>query len=192
MQSMLPVVTVRHPGFECDDVINTLVLKSSPDDSCVVVSTDSDFTQLYDRYKNVTVWNPVKKQDISPVVGYDYVTWKALRGDKADNIPGIPGVGDKTAQVLASDNMKLTEFLSDPSNRQVFERNVKLISLADVSLTKDDIEVWDPPAAWDDLKSQFNSLGFKSITSLPSWYNFVDTFARVKHGRPSWLNSIPT
>ena len=92
---LLPVSIIRHPDYECDDVIGHLCMTRHPTDEVTIVSSDSDFIQLLES-PTVKLWNPVKKKflDQWPV---DYVMWKALKGDMTDNIPGIKGVGEKRA-----------------------------------------------------------------------------------------------
>jgi len=130
----LPATFIRHPDFECDDVIGTLTNKYAQNGSNVVIcSSDSDFIQLLS-FENVSLWNPVKKKFIEkwPV---DYLTWKGLKGDATDNIPGIKGVGPKTATRLASDINELEDFLNKkPERRQIFEsakRQIKLVNIPD-------------------------------------------------------------
>ena len=94
-----PFSVVKHPDLECDDTIATLVsLHAKNNDKCTIVSSDSDFIQLLNKF-NIDLYNPVRKKFIEKPE-YDYVTWKALRGDNTDNISGIKGVGDKTALKL--------------------------------------------------------------------------------------------
>jgi DNA polymerase-1 len=101
----LPLICV--PGVEADDVIGTLAHQASQAGMPVLISTgDKDMAQLVD--DNVTLINTmtnvvmdragvVDKFGIPPELIIDYL---ALMGDKVDNIPGVPGVGDKTATAL--------------------------------------------------------------------------------------------
>lgn len=101
----LPLVSI--PGVEADDVIGTLASQASKAGIPVLISTgDKDMAQLVD--ENVTLINTmtnvimdpegvVEKFGIGPELIIDYL---ALMGDKVDNIPGVPGVGDKTAKAL--------------------------------------------------------------------------------------------
>lgn len=95
------------PGVEADDVIGTLATQASAAGIPVLISTgDKDMAQLVD--DNITLINTmtnvvmdregvVDKFGIPPELIIDYL---ALMGDKVDNIPGVPGVGDKTATAL--------------------------------------------------------------------------------------------
>lgn len=101
----LPLICV--PGVEADDVIGTLAHQASQNGVPVLISTgDKDMAQLVD--ENVTLINTmtnvvldregvIEKFGIPPELIIDYL---ALMGDKVDNIPGVPGVGDKTATAL--------------------------------------------------------------------------------------------
>ncbi len=101
----LPLICV--PGVEADDVIGTLAHQASQKGMPVLISTgDKDMAQLVD--DNITLINTmtnvvmdregvIEKFGIPPELIIDYL---ALMGDKVDNIPGVPGVGDKTATAL--------------------------------------------------------------------------------------------
>ncbi len=101
----LPLISI--PGVEADDVIGTLASQASKAGMPVLISTgDKDMAQLVD--ENVTLINTmtnvvmdregvIEKFGIPPELIIDYL---ALMGDKVDNIPGVPGVGDKTATAL--------------------------------------------------------------------------------------------
>ena len=112
----LSIVTA--PGYEADDVLATLAKKASEAGYRVkIVSGDRDLFQLVDKEKNITVLyldkNAIKssgssavefdpeavenKLGIKPTQVIDY---KALCGDKSDNIPGVFGIGEKTAVKL--------------------------------------------------------------------------------------------
>ena len=101
----LPLICV--PGVEADDVIGTLASQASQAGMPVLISTgDKDMAQLVDEHVTLinTMTNVVmdregviEKFGIPPELIIDYL---ALMGDKVDNIPGVPGVGDKTATAL--------------------------------------------------------------------------------------------
>lgn len=101
----LPVLVID--GVEADDVIGTLALQAHEVGRYVLISTgDKDMAQLVT--DNVTLINTmnntlldvngvIEKYTIGPELIIDYL---ALMGDKSDNIPGVPGIGEKTAQAL--------------------------------------------------------------------------------------------
>ncbi|WP_438958370.1 DNA polymerase I [Porticoccus sp.] len=94
-------------GVEADDVIGTLALQASKNRTHVVISTgDKDMAQLVS--EQITLVNTmtetvmdrqgvIDKFGITPELMIDYL---ALVGDKSDNIPGVPGVGEKTALAI--------------------------------------------------------------------------------------------
>ncbi|MCD9530785.1 DNA polymerase I [Photobacterium carnosum] len=101
----LPLIAIS--GVEADDVIGTLATQASLQGMPVLISTgDKDMAQLVDQH--VTLINTmtdvvmdsagvVDKFGVGPELIIDYL---ALMGDQADNIPGVPGVGEKTATAL--------------------------------------------------------------------------------------------
>jgi len=106
----LPVVT--QPGFEADDVIATLAVHAEAEGRDVIIVTgDRDSYQLVRDPHIKVLYN---KRGVSDYAFYDeagifertgvtpeqYVEYAAMRGDPSDNLPGIPGVGEKTAAKL--------------------------------------------------------------------------------------------
>ncbi|MCY3785720.1 MAG: DNA polymerase I [bacterium] len=108
----LGVHSVEAPGFEADDVLATLAAQAEKQGlEAAIVTGDRDAFQLV-AMRGVTVLYPrrgisdhdvydaaaVKKRTgVGPA---DYVAYAALRGDTSDNLPGVPGVGEKTAARL--------------------------------------------------------------------------------------------
>jgi DNA polymerase-1 len=98
----LPMLVID--GVEADDVIGTLAIQATAISQPVVVSTgDKDIAQLVNEYITLvnTMTNTVLDHDgvvekfgVPPELIIDFL---ALLGDKSDNIPGVPGVGEKTA-----------------------------------------------------------------------------------------------
>jgi len=94
-------------GFEADDIIGTIAKKTGKDIEDIIVTGDLDTLQLVD--KNTKVYT--LKKGITDTVIYDegavrkryglepeqLLDFKGLKGDPSDNIPGVPGVGEKTA-----------------------------------------------------------------------------------------------
>ena len=101
----LPLIV--ESGVEADDVIGTLACRATEHGIDTLISTgDKDMAQLVN--ENVTLINTMTDQimdiegvntkfGIPPELVIDFL---ALKGDKVDNIPGVPGVGDKSAQAL--------------------------------------------------------------------------------------------
>jgi DNA polymerase-1 len=179
--SILPFTVIRHPDLECDDTIATMVSKHLRDgDECTVVSSDTDFIQLLNIWPNLQLYNPIKKKFVE-TPDYDYVTWKALRGDPTDNISGIPGVGDKTALKLVKGEHKktLNEYLLDDEKMRIFEKNVNLIRLVDFSNDLSMLEYTKGHLDKERLYELFLDLGFKSMTKEKTWQNYIKTFEGI-------------
>lgn len=178
-KTYMPFVTVRHPEFECDDVIATYTaIHAKRGDNCFIVSSDTDFIQLHNLF-DITLYNPVKKSEIAKP-DYDYVSWKALRGDPTDNIPGIPRVGDKTAFKLVKDAALLEDFLRDDSKKLIFERNINLIRLVDLSRSLNEMEISNASFDKDGLHSYLDELQFELMLKEKTWEKYIKTFNDVQ------------
>lgn len=106
----IPIFTAE--GYEADDVIGTLVRKTPKEVESIIVTGDKDELQLVDDHTKVYTM----KRGFTDTVIYDeaavkekygltpsqFVDYKALRGDPSDNIPGVAGIGEKTAIDLIS------------------------------------------------------------------------------------------
>jgi len=102
----IPILEME--GFEADDIIGTIVsgLRGYDDLETYIVTSDKDMVQLlsekvfiYDSMKNqlIGMKEAEEKFGVKPSLMVDYL---ALCGDTSDNIPGVPGIGDKTAREL--------------------------------------------------------------------------------------------
>jgi 5'-3' exonuclease len=104
------IAIVGYDGFEADDIIGTLAARSS--DPVDVVTGDRDLFQVVDDARQVRVIYTVRglrNMDIIDeaaitakydIPGRAYADFAALRGDPSDGLPGVPGVGEKTAAAL--------------------------------------------------------------------------------------------
>ena len=175
LKNHFPVFVAKHEDHECDDVIGTIVNHMHKDDECVVVSTDTDFIQLIDKTdQRIKLYNPVKKSFVD-APDYDYVSWKALTGDKSDNIEGFNRVGPATAQKLIASKERLDNFLDTEEKLTKFNTNVQLITLEDVDV--DEIQLsrceYDSKA----VREIFESLEFDSLLNEKYWQNFERVFS---------------
>jgi len=95
-------------GAEADDYICSLADRFKSKRPVIIVASDKDLNQCLD--ENVYLWDPAMKQeklvtleDFSEKYGFSPGQWadfQALTGDPSDNIPGVPGVGPKTAMKI--------------------------------------------------------------------------------------------
>ncbi len=100
---------IDQPGFEADDLMGTLAKRESAQHRRVWVMTgDHDALQLVDDQVRVVMgkkseWMVYDAAAVEALYGFEpalMVDYKALRGDASDNIPGVPGIGEKTAIAL--------------------------------------------------------------------------------------------
>jgi len=178
MMRHFPVSIMRHPRFECDDVVFNIINNAATSTQFVVASNDSDFIQLLQHFDNVRLYNPMQKKYIDEGPPYDYVSWKALVGDGSDNIDGFKSIGGKRAKALLDDNQLLERFFrEDPTRATKFLRNRKLIKFARWS-ESDAMEATssNPTRNWDVVRTTFYRWGFNSIANDKSWAKYVSTF----------------
>jgi 5'-3' exonuclease len=121
-------------GVEADDYIASLTERFKKKFKVFIASSDSDFYQLLGdqvnqiilkRKDNYEVLNHLSVQDKLGIPPSEYVFWKSLVGDRADNIQGIKGIGSKRATKIVNG---LIDF-DDGSYQEVIDKNEKLISL---------------------------------------------------------------
>lgn len=121
----IPIYTKE--GFEADDVIGTIVTKAAKlGHRTLILTGDQDSFQLVDRDGLIKVLIPSKGE----LIEYDWykvheklgiwpsqvTDYKGLRGDTSDNIPGVRGIGEKSAQKLLTRYSSLEDILADVDN----------------------------------------------------------------------------
>jgi len=172
-------------GFEADDIIATLATQArNAGGSCTIISSDKDMMQLVgggvfmlDAMKNKLIDREgvVEKFGVYPERVVDV---QALAGDSADNVPGAPGIGVKTAALLVNEFNTLEELLDRANeikqpkrreslldNRAQIELSKRLVQLdcdMDLDFTLDDLEVMDPVPK--DLLSFLAKMEFRTLT----------------------------
>ena len=179
LKEKFPIHVVRHPHYECDDVLAALARVTHADDDVIVVSSDTDFYQLLSGDKSIELYNPVKKEFVD-LPEFDYVSWKALRGDSSDNIPGIRGIGDKRARDLVDNPEALKSFLEQKNHLEVFQRNVDMIRFHELNPAEmSELERNVPSSDWSGVKQLFDDMKFFAITNVKSWSKFTSTFDKL-------------
>lgn len=187
MISALNIPIIEKPGFEADDLVGTFARIAQENGfEVVMVTGDKDFIQLVtDR---CSLWDPMKdtmtdRKKVLADMGIEparFIDVLGLAGDTSDNIPGVAGVGPKTAIRLISeygsidgvyDNLeslkskkKLHENLSN--SRDVVELSRKLATIDTHVIVKNDIDdfrlkPFDTQKAFD----LFRELEFKSLAA---------------------------
>lgn len=152
------VNVVHQEGYEADDLIASICEGLGKDEKAIIVSTDQDLWQLLS--SKVTIWNPVKKKSITAdsfreewgIGPSQWADVKAIAGCSSDEIPGIKGVGDKTAVKWLTGDLKPESkgYARIVARRDTWERNLLLTRLPmkgtkKFKLGKDEMtrEKWD-------------------------------------------------
>ena len=144
----IPIITKE--GFEADDIIGTISKEASENGHHTLILTgDQDSFQLVDMEGTVKVliptkgelleydWNKVyEKLGVYPNQVIDY---KGLRGDTSDNIPGIKGIGEKTAQKLLNRYPHLEDILADCDNIPEKAVRQKICEQKDIAILSKDL-----------------------------------------------------
>ncbi len=181
-----PVIEIE--GYEADDIIATVATWSrDANQDVIIVTGDRDSYQLVEDPHIKVLYN---KRGVSDYALYDeagifertgvkpvdYVQYASMRGDKSDNLPGVPGVGEKTAaklinkyggidgiyEALDEQTPKLKENLA--ANEENVRLNLELMDLVrDVPLpvTIDDLKPGEPDH--EEIKRLFDFLEFRTL-----------------------------
>lgn len=184
----IPVIQVQ--GFEADDVIGTLAKMFGSDESEVYMMTpDKDYAQLVD--ENIFMFKPARSGNAPEVIGIDEVNKKfgidtpekvidilALWGDASDNVPGVPGVGEKTAAKLIGkfgtiDNIyenidklvgKQKENVANNKEQLYLSRRLVTIDTkVPLEMTLDELKLEEPN--FDKLNTIFEELEFRTLAT---------------------------
>lgn len=183
----IPVLEID--GFEADDIIGTLVKRAELDEfESFMVTPDKDFAQLIS--ESTCMWKPGRKGSDHEIIDLPTMlkNWEIERpaqvidilglwGDAADNIPGIPGVGEKTAKKLIAEFGSIENLIANSAKLKGKQKeNVE--THADQALLSKELAtiILDVPVdvTWDELvisqrdeealKTLFNEFEFRTLT----------------------------
>ena len=176
--------SIEQLGFEADDLIATYAeLAKQNGDNVVIYSSDKDLMQLLDT--NVAIFDPLKQKVVDKDVVFNkfgvepskVVDVQALIGDSTDNIPGVKGIGPKTASELINKYGNLENLLLNARNikqdkrRETIEANAELAKISkqlatlkkDVPLSTPIEELKKTPVDAEKLLNFINEMEFKSL-----------------------------
>jgi DNA polymerase-1 len=175
------------PGYEADDLIGTIAQRAAREGADVfIVTADKDMLQLVDGH--IKIYDPAKERVLDAEyvrekfgVGPERVTeFMALTGDPVDNIPGVKGIGEKTARELLGSFPSLEELLLHPERikrerlRAMIEASAEIVRLSrrlaaidtsvPVVIDMDEFALRDPD--WLSLLSLFKEFEFSTLMKL--------------------------
>ncbi|MBP2300572.1 DNA polymerase I [Azospirillum picis] len=173
-------------GFEADDLIATYArLAEAAGRPVTIVSSDKDLMQLV--RPGVGMYDPMKNKAIGPDEVFEkfgvppekVVDVQALAGDSVDNVPGVPGIGVKTAAQLITEYGDLESLLANAGQIKQPARRQKLIDFADQARVSRRLVLLDdqvpPPRPLEELRVRepdhqklidfLRAQGFRSIVS---------------------------
>lgn len=188
------VPILKKEGYEADDILGTLAEYvrngrwSSSNVQLCVVTGDNDLLQLVDEkisvilpkgnFRNLKEYTKKEVYEKLGVHPEQVIDYKAIMGDSSDNIPGIKGVGAKTASKLLSEYGSLDAIYENldsltPRLRELFEEGVEQASISKelVSIVKDVDIVIDLESCLEkdfdvsEVKEKFIELEFRSLIS---------------------------
>ncbi|UCC39402.1 MAG: DNA polymerase I [Candidatus Aminicenantes bacterium] len=173
-------------NYEADDVLGSLATQARARKiHSVIVTNDKDLFQLVD--ESIAVFNLVKDIYIDEEKVKEYFGVRAsqvtdvlaLWGDPTDNVPGVPGIGEKTSKALINQFGSLQNLLrnlskiENPRLREKIEQNLDQLKLSnelvtikkdlDIKFNLDDFSVSDPN--YEELSKLFQELEFSSLLS---------------------------
>ena len=146
MIEALKIPILVKPGYEADDIIGTYVERAKKEKiDSVIVSGDKDFMQLIGpsvkmfKPKWPDDWSMADEKDVMEKFGVkpeQVIDVLALMGDASDNVPGVPGIGEKTATTLIQEYgsfenlFKNLDKIQKPKLKEALQNNRKLADLS--------------------------------------------------------------
>ena len=199
----LPVTEL--PGFEADDLIASYAkMAHESGTECLIVSSDKDLMQLV--RPGVTMLDPMKQRRISDaevvekfgVLPNRVVDVQSLAGDSTDNVPGVPGIGIKTAAELINQFGDLDSLLAGAETIKQPKRRENLVNFAeqahisrelvrlkdDVPLDNNIASLVRPHRDMDRLSAFLSGQGFNSLLASIGAKNAASQKTAPTSGKP--------
>ena len=163
----LPINVISIDRIEADDTI-AYIAHTLLDKEVTIMSADQDFLQLVN--DRITVWSPTKKKFYTPrmveadygIPAHNFLMYKALMGDKSDNIPGVKGLGPKKLPKIVPDLFTQTtldlDFILEHAGKGEEPMHKRISESADqLRLNEELMDLKNPPISGE-LKLQITRL----------------------------------
>jgi len=177
----LPINVISIDRIEADDTI-AYIAHTLLDKEVTIMSADQDFLQLVN--DRITVWSPTKKKFYTPrmveadygIPAHNFLMYKALMGDKSDNIPGVKGLGPKKLPKIVPDLFTQTtldlDFILEHAGKGEEPMHKRISESADqLQLNEELMDLKNPPISGE-LKLQITRL-IESPINLLSRNDFI-------------------
>jgi len=180
-------------GFEADDVIGTLAKKAERKGyKTYMMTSDKDFAQLVS--ENIFMYRPGNKWQPTSIWGIDEVLEKfnisrvdqvidflGMMGDAADNIPGIPGVGKKTAQKFLKEYDTMEGLFANSDNlKGKMKENIESSQEIGLLCKKLATIIIDVPVELDEDSLKYEHINIKKLTELFEELEFRTLLEKIR------------
>jgi len=186
-------------GYEADDIIATFAAKACEQGiEVTIISSDKDLMQLVkDGECPVKMFDPVKNKSIAEKEVFEkfgvapnrVLDVSALIGDSSDNVPGVPGIGPKTAAELINEYGDLDSLLERAAEiKQNKRREVVIANVAQAKLSRELIKLhYDVPIEFnfEDLKTEkSNEAGLLEFAKKHGFKSIISKLSLLPHPAP--------
>ena len=177
-------------GYEADDIVGTVATKLKKEVSVIIISNDRDLWQLVD--ENVAIMLPGKNgifewlgvKEVEARLGFSkekLVDYKGLKGDPSDNIPGVFGIGEKTAIKLINDFGSLENVYKNIDQVSPDSLKEKLLESYEQALMSKELAkiILDAPLQISLEDCSFTNLRSEKTKEALEKYNFKSLLRRI-------------
>jgi DNA polymerase-1 len=177
-------------GYEADDVVGTVAKKYSDKNEVVIISNDRDLWQL--AKGNIMIGLPGGKGDVEWLGGKEaearlgfnpekVADYKGLRGDPSDNIPGVFGIGEKTATKLIQEYGSVEEIYKHINKIKPDSLKEKLLNCAETAVMSKKLAelILDVPVEVDLKDCVYTEFNYGKVKEILEKYNFKSLLKRL-------------
>ncbi|MBS1272539.1 MAG: DNA polymerase I [Candidatus Marinimicrobia bacterium] len=200
MTEYMNIPVIEYPGYEADDVMATLANVAEEEGvTSYLVTGDKDFAQLVNdeiyvyntsgKGSDPEIWNRDAVKEKFGVFPEQIVDYLALMGDSSDNVPGVPGIGKKTAQKLLNEYGSLDEVLDKADDISGKRAREGLQENSEQALLSQDLVtiVKDAPIDEDFHNLKWDEFDYQNLIDYCKDFEFftlVDQIEEFRDGEP--------
>jgi len=177
-------------GYEADDVVGTVAKKYAAKNEVVIISNDRDLWQLANG--NIVIGLPGGKGDVDWLGGKEakarlgfspekIADYKGLRGDPSDNIPGVFGIGEKTATKLVQEYGSVEDIYKNINKIKPDSLKEKLLNCAETAVMSKKLAelILDVPVDVDLKDCVYTEFNYGKVKEVLEKYNFKSLLKRL-------------